>query len=156
MPAFRAASAACLLRRPKELEQWLLRSLTLVSREISIPLRPDPRFLSSNAFALDSSVFTIKVLCCTAPMAICLTFWSAFGLPHLVRPSADSGFSVLLFLAARHLFPCALILVLSVGAGGTAWLLLISRVFVVFPHTIIRVIRVLHHGVGAPRVSVRK
>jgi hypothetical protein len=111
--------AHCLIQT-KELEQWSVRSLALVSREISIPLQPDPWFLSGNAFALDSSVFTIKVLCCTAPVAIRLTFGSAFGLPHLVRPSADSGITVLLFLTARRLFLCALILLLSGPEGRLA------------------------------------
>jgi hypothetical protein len=68
--------------------------LALITDEISVPLWPDARFLASIAFALDGGVFTVEVLSRAAPVTICLTFRSAIGLPHLVRPLPNPVFTV--------------------------------------------------------------
>jgi hypothetical protein len=64
-------------------------------------------------FALDVGVFAVEVVGCSPPVTICLTLRSAFRLPNVVRPFAYPGGSVLLFLAARRMFPGALILLLA-------------------------------------------
>jgi len=69
-------------------------ALTFVANEIRVPLRPDARFLAGDALALDRSVFTVEVFCRAAPVTICLTFGSAFSLPHLMRPLPNPIFTV--------------------------------------------------------------